>query len=290
MVLSDLYITQQNSVLQHKFLAVLESSRQNHASAYLFALPNHGLNQVMSPKEFRADMALRLLIPKFSGKLICNKEKCCWPMDSHGYHAVNCRGSHFARHEIVVKALHSLAYEAGIQSKIGEHLQCLGLSWRSNLSSGSSSSSSLVSESTSLSSPPPLSLTAYRPADVLLTLNDVNRKTCVDVTVVSPIKAHMPVNFVVGKDAKCAEHDKYLKHEDACREAGYEFIAFAVDVFGGLAPEAIKLLRVIASNLEVTKNYPRSLALCLVYRRISFAIHLGVARQLVDRMESGTFF
>jgi hypothetical protein len=123
-----------------------------------------------------------------------------------------------------------------------------------------------------------------------LTLNDVSRKTCVDVTVVSPIKAQMPVNFVVGKDAKSAEHDKYLKHEDACREAGYEFIAFAVDVFGGLAPEAIKLLRLIACNLEVTKNYPRSLALCLVYRRISFAIHLGVARQLVDRMEPGTFF
>jgi hypothetical protein len=39
-----------------------------------------------------------------------------------------------------------------------------------------------------------LSLTAFRPADVLMTLNDAIRKTC--VAVVSLIKAHMPVNFV----------------------------------------------------------------------------------------------
>jgi hypothetical protein len=274
MVLNDLYITQQNSELQHKFLAALESSRQPHASAYLFAIPNPGFNQVMSPKEFRADMALRLLMPKFSGILICNKERCGKPMDLHGYHAINCRGSFFARHEIVVKALHSLAFEAGIQSQIGAPVQCLGVS-------------SYLTSLLPISSP---SLTAFRPADVLMTLNDAIRKTCVDVTVVSPIKAHMPVNFVAGKDAKSAENEKFRKHEDACREAGYEFIPFAVDAFGGLAPESLKLLRLIASNLEVTKNCSRNVALNIVFRRISFSIHLGVARQLVDRMESGSFF
>jgi hypothetical protein len=275
MVLNDFYITQKNSELQHIFLAALESSKQKHASAYLFALPNPYLNQVMSPKEFRANMALRLLIPKFSGILICNKDKCGRPMDSHGYHAINCRGSHFARHEIVVKALHSLAFEAGIQSQIGAPVKCLGVStYLSSLLPSSSSSS----------------LTAFRPADVLMTLNDSIRKTCVDVTVVSPIKAHMPVNFVAGKDAKSAENEKFRKHEDACREAGYEFIPFAVDTFGGLAPEALKLLKLIASNLEIIKNCSRNVALNIVFRRISFAIHLGVARQLVDRMESGSFF
>jgi hypothetical protein len=276
MILNDFYITQQNSKLQHIFLAALESSRQRYASAYLFAMPNPGLNQVMSPKEFRADMALRLLMPKFSGTLICNKEKCGKPMDAYGYHAINCGGSFFARHEIVVKALHSLAFEAGIQSHMNALVQCLGVSnnnYRTPLLPSSS-----------------LSLTAFRPADVLMTLNDAIRKTCVDVTVVSPIKAHMPVNFVVGKDAKTAEHEKFRKHEDACREAGYEFIPFAVDIFGGLAPEALKLLRLIASNLEVTKNCSRNVALNIVFRRISFSIHLGVARQLVDRMESGSFF
>jgi hypothetical protein len=282
MMLNDIYITQRNSELQHVFLAALESSSQPHASSYLFALPNSGFNQIMSPREFRADMALRLLMPKFSGILICNKEKCGRPMDAFGYHAINCRGSHFARHEIVVKALHSLAVEAGIQSKIGVPLQCLGLNWRTTSSLSSSPSSSTTTTT--------LPLTAFRPADVLMTLNEFMCQTCVDVTVVSPIKANMPVNFVAGKDAKSAENEKFRKHEDACREAGYLFKPFAVDVFGGLAPEALKLLRLIASVLEVSKSCSKSVALNIVFRRISFAVHLGVARQLVDRMESGSFF
>jgi hypothetical protein len=58
-----------------------------------------------------------------------------------------------------------------------------------------------------------------------------------------------------------------------------EFIPFAVDIFGGFAPEALKLLRLLfASNLEDTKNCSRNVALNIVFRRISFSIHLGVAR------------
>jgi hypothetical protein len=64
-VVSDGYITRQDKELQKKFFAILESVRQPHASAYLFALPNDGLDQVMTAKEFRANMALRLLIQNF---------------------------------------------------------------------------------------------------------------------------------------------------------------------------------------------------------------------------------
>jgi hypothetical protein len=39
--------------------------------------------------------------------------------------------------------------------------------------------------------------------------------------------------------------------------------------------------------LEVTKQYSKSVALNIVFQRISFAVHRGVAKQLVDRMESG---
>jgi hypothetical protein len=268
-VINDVFISMQDKeLLQKRFIAILESFRQPHASAYLFALPNYSLNQVMSPKEFRANMALRLLIPKFSGELTCNKPNCAAKMDSYGYHAINCRGSHFARHEGVVNALYLLAMEACLHPKKNAQVQCLGTSWR-----GSSSS-----------------LVAFRPADILMQWDEVIRKCCVDVTVVSPIKSFMTENFLVGKEAKRAEDDKMAKHKDACCFSGFEFMPFAVDVFGVYAPAAKKLLKTIVSILEGSKGYPKYLASNIVFSRISFAIHRGVAKQMVDRMEAGTFF
>jgi hypothetical protein len=266
-VISDSYITKQHKELQKRFFAILESVRQPYASAYLFALPNYGLDQVLTAKEFRANMALRLLIPKFSGFLTCSKFKCAAPMDLFGYHAINCRGSHYARHEGVVNALHLLAFDACLHPIKNAFVQCLGLSKRCSPS-----------------------IVAYRPADILLDWHEFVRKTCVDVTVVSPIKAFMSENFIVGKDAKRAEDEKHSKHADACHASGFDFLPFSVDVFGVFAPEAKKLLLNIASILEVAKGYPKSLARNITFRRISFAIHRGVARQLVDRMEPGTFF
>jgi hypothetical protein len=206
-VINDDYIVKQNKNLQLRFLAILDSVRQPHASAYLFTLPNHGLDQVMTAREFRANMALRLLIPKFCGFLTCNKPNCAAPMDLFGYHAINCRGSHFARHEGVVNALFLLAFDACLQPVKNAFVQCLGLSTKG-------------------------SIVAYRPADILMHWNEFIRKTCVDVTVVSPIKSTMAENFIVGKDAKKAEDDKHAKHDDACNVAGFDFMPFAVDVFG----------------------------------------------------------
>ena len=91
-LLSSDYISSQPPELRRRFLAVLQSVKQPHASAYLFALPNPRLNQVMSPPEFRCDIALHLLIPQFSGSRICSLIRCTRPMDSFGYHALCCPG------------------------------------------------------------------------------------------------------------------------------------------------------------------------------------------------------
>jgi hypothetical protein len=264
-VINDEFITNKDNDLQKRFLGILDSIRQPFASSYLYALPNYALNQVMSPKEFRAVMAQRLLIPKFSGLLTCNKPKCAARMDANGFHAINCRGSHYARHEGVVNALYLLAVEAGLLPKKNAQVYCLGTSSRG-------------------------SEVVYRPADLLMVYDEVCRKTCVDVTIVSPIKNSMLGNFTIGKDAKRAEADKYAKHAAACRASGYDFVAFAVDAFGVFAPESKKLLKTIASILEGSKGYPKRLATFKVFQRISFAIQLGVAKQLVSRMEFGTFF
>ena len=58
-----------------------------------------------------------------------------------------------------------------------------------------------------------------------------------------------------------------------------------MDTFGVLAPDARKLLFRFARAQERSKGYPSYLAKQLVFRRISFAVHLGVARHLVARKE-----
>ena len=95
----------------------------------------------------------------------------------------------------------------------------------------------------------------------------------------------MPVRFRPGAAALLAEETKYRKHLDACNAAGYCFQAFAADAFGVLAPDALSLLSRLARILESTLSVPSYLARQIVFRRISFAVHLGVARQLVERRE-----
>eukprot|EP01037_Dinobryon_pediforme_P042814 gene42814-53439_t len=90
----------------------------------------------------------------------------------------------------------------------------------------------------------------------------------------------MPVKFVSGKVAHIAEDSKYAKHSMACSDAGFGFVGFAADAFGCFVPSAIQMLKRIAHMLETTKSYPPYLAANIVLRRISFANHLGVARQM----------
>jgi hypothetical protein len=189
-------------------------------------------------------------------------------MDSFGYHALCCHGKDMHhRHYLVCWALHKLAFDAELHPQYNAPVQCLGDAWHSV--NGKQ--------------------TNFRPADVLMDW-DGARKCCVDVTIVSPIHSHMPTKFFPGKAALLAEEDKKDKHSGPANAGGYNFLPFAADVFGNLAPEARKMLSRIASMVEVTRRLSRHVAKQFVFRRINFAIHLGVARQLVARQELDFFF
>ena len=97
--------------------------------------------------------------------------------------------------------------------------------------------------------------------------------------------ATMPVNFRSGAAVPQAEESKYRKHFDACISAGYHFLGFALNAFGVLAPDASAFLHRLASLLETSQGLPSYLAKRLVFRRISFAVHFRVARQLIARSE-----
>ncbi len=54
-----------------------------------------------------------------------------------------------------------------------------------------------------------------------------------------------------------------------------------MDVFGVLADDAFKLLQRVCSWLIREADYPKYMASSICYRRISFSVQLGVARQFV---------
>jgi hypothetical protein len=271
-LLSDKYLTEQPTLIQQRFYAILMSFQQPYASAYLFALPNHGFNQVMTPLEFHSHMALRLLLPIYSGEHNCSRRSCYKSMDSFGYHAICCTGSALtARHDIVARAFHDLALNAKLHPRWQAPVACLGPSWRST---GRQSSG----------------ITAFRPADVEISWDHSYRRTCVDITVVSPILAYMPRQFKPGIAARNAANKKLSKHLLPCETAGLDFLPLALDCFGVLAPTSKHTLRRLALALESSKGFPSYLAKQIVFRRISFAVHLGTARQLTAHRENFSLF
>ncbi|KAJ0505403.1 hypothetical protein HanRHA438_Chr12g0554181 [Helianthus annuus] len=79
-----------------------------------------------------------------------------------------------------------------------------------------------------------------------------------------------------------ADASKVAKHEKACLENQHVFVPFAFDTFGGLAPDAVRLLNRVqkvfnsnSSSLKVSN---------FVFSRIGFSIQKGVAAQLVARL------
>jgi hypothetical protein len=81
-----------SNVTRDDQLVVLESMVQPMASQWLLALPNPGLSQVMTPSEFRAAIAVRLLIPQMASAKSCVAIGCPGLMDSFVYHTFTCGG------------------------------------------------------------------------------------------------------------------------------------------------------------------------------------------------------
>ncbi|KAF5793663.1 hypothetical protein HanXRQr2_Chr08g0319011 [Helianthus annuus] len=123
-----------------------------------------------------------------------------------------------------------------------------------------------------------------RPADILVFGWEGGKHACVDLTGVSPLVGLKDKGFVVGQAVLKAEAEasKVAKHDKACRENQHVFVPFAFDTFGGLAPDAVRLLnrvqKVVNSNSSSLKvsNF--------VFSRIGFSIQKGVAAQLVARL------
>ena len=95
---------------------VLYSNVDTFSYQWLLAIPNAGLGQVMTPREFRAAVSLRLLIPFSQAETPCTALGCNGTADPFGYHVLSCGGGdnqRKCRHDTVRDALYDLSRIAG---------------------------------------------------------------------------------------------------------------------------------------------------------------------------------
>jgi hypothetical protein len=190
--------------------------------------------------------------------LKCNS--CSYPgADIFHYHALSCGGSgsgRLRRHEIFVRALNDLAQAAGFHPIMNAPVKCLryeknGVRW-------------------------------LKPADVLIDGEDVDR-CCVDVTIVSPLsatKAKHSEGQICGKLVATAADSKVGKHQEDCVRSGMEFLPFAIDVCGVTDTSGWQLINRLAERYSLRQGRPYSVSVSLLRRKLSFALHLGIAKQL----------
>jgi len=132
----------------------------------------------------------------------------------------------------------------------------------------------------------------YKPADVLMDAVVGNVSICVDVTIGSPLseaKSNTSEGKRPGFLTTAHAKTKIAKHGGACSLAGLRFLPFSVDTCGMLDVSAVELLQDIAS--QQARHSDRSYSECMSFcrKRISFALQLGVARQLLASINASPF-
>jgi hypothetical protein len=244
-------------IIQHN--TILDSIRLKNASAWKLALPNEGLQQRMNPHQYRAALRFNLLIPIYHQAHPCPAKNCKCIMDVFGYHALACGGignTRTARHNTLVCSLVQLARQAGFQAKKDPPII---LPWKDNLNRE----------------------VMLRPADLSIS-GDNNISTCIDVTIVSNLSpSYIGTTPNPGKCVTAAAKEKVKKHAEACRHHHLDFIPFAVDVCGVFDEAAQDLIDRLATSYHTRSSKPFSMCMSICSRRISFAVQLAVANQLM---------
>ena len=223
------------------------------ANHWLFAIPCAAFQQTMHPSEYRAALALRMLIPILPASRQCTSCKKMM-MDKYGYHALSCGGisnKRTKRHETLNDAVFDLLRISQFNPIKNADVQCLGKSSRDEH--------------------------LFRPADCLF--DGDNGLTCLDTTVVSPLslaRCNMRLGDVV-LDAALAKVNKHLR---PCEAAHYGFIPFAADTCGLIDWAAATLIKRIGCKYADNTHKSYSEGVSIVRQRLSFALQAGIARQL----------
>jgi hypothetical protein len=128
-----------------------------------------------------------------------------------------------------------------------------------------------------------------RPADLLLDMWHDGKPLAVDVTV-----AHGWQVSEQGEQSKDKwrpflkkrEKGKHQKYDVPCEEEGWAFAAFAMGTWGGLGPEAAKILSRIAQRAAVCyEGQERNTKISEIYQLVSLSLSRQVWRLLLNKTQ-----
>ena len=121
------------------------------------------------------------------------------------------------------------------------------------------------------------------PGDVCFRQWDADGPLMVDFTIRHPTplgSSPPPVDSLRAWFTTQAE-DKDSKYADKCRRSGYSFLPFVVNPWGGLGPDAMKvMLRLQKLALGSKRGWARTRLAQQIWQKISLAVAKPVARQL----------
>jgi hypothetical protein len=212
--------------LQQATTTIREKARLNcvgreGAGDWLTSLPSQALGLHLRAGEFMFAMKYRLGMAVFRREGECPAPRCMGICDKYGDHAISCAigGERNSRHNY----LRDVVFQSSQQAHLGPLKEPDGL----------------------------LPGLDDRPADILLRYWTRGKDTAIDITVVNALQAaHVQQVAENGSKAvESAHNDKVRKYQERCSQEGIEFVAMAVDTFGGWHPVALKTLTKLGRQL-----------------------------------------
>ena len=132
---------------------------------------------------------------------------------------------------------------------------------------------------------------ATRPADIIIKDFENGKSLCIDLTVANvdcKSYAGWISKYARGEDAlglaKKAAVSKHNKHDATCERNGYLFVPFAMESYGGFAPETMELIEKVSSRVAAELIKKRTSVSAYLFKKLSITLQKSNALAIIRRM------
>ena len=223
-----------------------------HATTWLAVVPCQAKRHLIPTVEVRCLLRWSLgmdLLPADGVPRPCPRCNGRAQMDLKGHHLVCCQSNHITRrHHGVVDSVVQVARTAGFTCRKEE---------------GAGDGS--------------------RPGDAFIPRLNADGSAAIDVTIRDPLAQSHPVS-VGGLERwhQMQEAEKGTKYGVRCRQLGWQFFPFVMDVWGGMGDQAQDLVKMLLKGLLGQKEgWQRREAEAGIWQSLSFSLMREIAKQLV---------
>ena len=226
------------------------AQRAPHASTWLAVIPSSGLRTKVDTNSWKCLLRWTLGIPIVDQNLAGKPcPRCQTPVDVFGDHAVCCIKNNIQRRHVA------------LQDSLAQLVRDAGLTCSKEQGTGDGS----------------------RPGDLYVPRWDADGPAGIDTTIRCPSAPSHPLlnaeKLTQWKELQ--EQDKHKKYDDRCRRAGWVFHAFLMDTWGGLGPEAIKVVtklmpQILGNAIDEQRRSKEANA----WQRLTFPVMAQIGKQL----------